>query len=64
MTIHPMQSAHDAPRCKANRNEQVSPACGTAIAFVECMGAGGGAPTGKQNGNYGHGTRTRRRSKQ
>ena len=62
MIINPMQSAHDAPRCNAKSKRTGKP-CGApavaAAASVECMGARGGAPTGKHNGNYRHGTRTR-----
>jgi hypothetical protein len=62
MTINPMQSAHDAPRCQA-RSKRTGNRCG-APAVRGCRvcrmhGAGGGAPTGKRNGNYRHGTRTK-----
>ena len=61
MTINPMQSAHDAPRCKAKSKRSGKP-CG-APAVRGCRvcrmhGARGGAPTGKGNGNYRHGRRT------
>ena len=55
MTINPMQSAHDAPRCKA-KSKRTGKRC-RAPAVRGCRvcrmhGARGGAPTGKQNGNY------------
>jgi hypothetical protein len=61
MTINPMQSAHDAPRCKA-KSKRSGKRCG-APAVRGCHvcrmhGARGGAPTGKGNGNYRDGTRT------
>jgi hypothetical protein len=61
MSINPMQSAHDAPLCKA-KSKRTGKACRAPA--VRCCrvcrmhGAGGGAPSGKQNGNYRHGTRT------
>ena len=63
MTINPMQSAHDAPRCKAN-SKRTGKRC-RAPAVRGCRvcrmhGASGGAPTGKRNGNYRHGTRHKR----
>ena len=62
MTINPMQSAHDAPRCKAKSKRTGKP-CG-APAVRGCRvcrmhGARGGAPSGKDNGNYRHGARTK-----
>ena len=62
MTINPMQSAHDEPRCKA-KSKRSGKRCG-APAVRGCLvcrmhGARGGAPTGKRNGNYRHGTRTK-----
>ena len=62
MTVNPMQSAHDAPRCKA-QSKRSGKTCG-APAVRGCRvcrmhGARGGAPTGKRNGNYRHGTRTK-----
>ena len=61
MTINPMQSAHDAPRCKA-KSKRSGKRCG-APAVRGCHvcrmhGARGGAPTCKGNGNYRDGTRT------
>jgi glucans biosynthesis protein len=62
MTINPMQSAHDAPRCKAS-SKRTGKSC-RAPAVRGCRvcrmhGAGGGAPAGKKNGNYRHGKRTK-----
>ena len=62
MTINPMQSAHDAPRCHA-RSKRTGNRCG-ARAVRGCRvcrmhGARGGAPTGKRNGNYRLGTRAK-----
>jgi glucans biosynthesis protein len=62
MTINPMQSAHDAPRCKA-KSKRTGKRC-QAPAVRGCRvcrmhGAGGGAPEGKANGNFQHGGRTR-----
>jgi hypothetical protein len=62
MSISPMQSAHDAPRCKAKSKHTGlrcrSPAV-NGYRVCRMHGAGGGAPTGKLNGNYRHGTRTK-----
>ena len=62
MTNNPMQSAHDAPRCKAKskrtgkrRGAPAVRGCGV----CRMHGARGGAPIGQQNGNYKHGTRTK-----
>jgi glucans biosynthesis protein len=62
MTDNPMQSAHDAPRCKA-KSKRTGKRC-RAPAVRGCRvcrmhGARGGAPTGKSNGNYRHGARTK-----
>jgi hypothetical protein len=62
MTINPMQGAHDAPRCAA-KSKRTGERC-RAPAVRGCHvcrmhGAGGGAPSGKQNGNYQNGTRTK-----
>ena len=62
MTINPMQSAHDAPRCKA-RSKRTGKRCRAPAVrggrVCRMHGARGGAPTGKQNGNYRHGKRTK-----
>ena len=61
MTDNPMQSAHDAPRCKAKSKRTGkccrAPASGCRVCRMH--GARSGAPTGKGNGNYRHGTRTK-----
>jgi len=59
MTINPMQSAHDAPRCKAKSKRSGKPCRAPAVRGCRMHGARGGAPTGKLNGNYRHGTRTK-----
>ena len=62
MTINPMQSAHDAPRCKAKSKRTGKPRGAPAVGgYRVCRmhGARGGAPTGVHNGNYRHGTRTK-----
>ena len=57
-----MQSAHDAPRCKA-KSKRTGKACRApavrGYGVCRMHGAGGGAPKGKQNGNYRHGARTK-----
>jgi hypothetical protein len=65
MSINPMQSAHDAPRCKAT-SKRTGKKCrapavrGCRVCRVCRMhGARGGAPTSKQNGNYRHGAGTK-----
>jgi hypothetical protein len=62
MTINPMQSAHDAPRCHA-KSRRIGKHCGAPAVrgYRVCRmhGAGGGAPTGERNGNYRNGTRTK-----
>jgi hypothetical protein len=62
MSINPMQSAHDAARCKA-KSKRTGKRC-RAPAVRGCHvcrmhGAGGGAPEGKSNGNFRHGGRTK-----
>ncbi len=62
MTINPMQSAHDAPRCKAKSKRTGKPCRAPAVRgcrVCRMHGAKGGAPTGKLNGNYRHGRRTK-----
>jgi hypothetical protein len=62
MTINPMQSAHDAPRCKA-KSKRTGKRCGAPAirGSLVCRmhGARGGAPTGERNGNYRNGARTK-----
>lgn len=62
MNINPMQSAHDAPRCGAKSKRTGLPCRSPAVTghrVCRMHGARGGAPVGKQNGNYRHGTRTK-----
>ncbi len=62
MTDNPMQSAHDAPRCGAKSKRTGLPCRSPAVGgYRVCRmhGAGGGAPEGKQNGNFRHGGRTK-----
>ena len=61
MTDNPMQSAHDAPRCKAKSKRTGKRCRAPAVrGYRVCRmhGARGGAPTGKKNGNYRHGAST------
>jgi hypothetical protein len=62
MTINPMQSAHNAPRCKA-KSKRTGESCRAPAVrgYRVCRmhGAGGGAPEGKRNGNFRHGGRTK-----
>jgi hypothetical protein len=58
MSDNPMQSAHEAPRCKAKSKRTGLPCRSTAVnGYRVCRmhGAGGGAPEGKENGNFKHG---------
>ncbi len=61
MTVNPMQSAHDAPRCKAKSKRTGKPCKAPALrGYRVCRhGARGGAPTGERNGNYRDGARTK-----
>src|SRR6266849_1687346 len=62
MSINPMQSAHDAPRCKVKSKRTGLPCRSPAVnGYQVCgmHGAGGGAPEGKRNGNFRHGGRTK-----
>jgi hypothetical protein len=62
MTVNPMQSAHDAPRCKAKSKRTGKPWGAPAVRgcrVCRMHGARGGAPTGERNGNYWQGTRTK-----
>jgi hypothetical protein len=61
MTINPMQSAHDAPRCGAKSKRSGKSCRAPAVrgcGVCRMHGARGGAPTGKRNGKYRHGMRT------
>jgi hypothetical protein len=62
MTINPMQSAHDARRCKAKSKRTGKPCRAPAVRgcrVCRMHGARGGASTGKRNGNYRRGARTK-----
>jgi len=62
MTDNPMQSAHDALRCRAKSKRTGLPCRSPAVnGYRVCRmhGAGGGAPEGKRNGNFRHGGRTK-----
>ena len=62
MTIDPMQSAHRAPRCKATSKRTGRPCRAPAVrgwSVCRMHGAGGGGPSGRANGNYRHGGRTK-----
>jgi hypothetical protein len=62
MSINPMQSAHDAPRCKANARRTGTRCRAPAVrGYRVCRmhGAGDGAPESKGNGNFRHGRRTK-----
>ena len=62
MTVNPMQSAHDAPRCRAKSKRTGLPCGSPAVnGYRVCRmhGAYGGAPEGKANGSFRHGGRTK-----
>jgi hypothetical protein len=62
MTINPLQSAHDAPRCKAKSKRTGKRCRAPAVrGYRVCRmhGARGGAPKGKKNGKFRHGGRTK-----
>ena len=62
MTIDPMQSAHNAPRCRATSKRTGRPCKAPAVrgwSVCRMHGAGGGGPSGRANGNYRHGGRTK-----
>jgi hypothetical protein len=57
-----IQKAHAAPRCKAKSKRTGQRCKAPAVrGWQVCRmhGAGGGAPEGKQNGNYRHGARSK-----
>jgi glucans biosynthesis protein len=63
MSIDPMESAHAAPRCRAKSKRTGKPCRSPAVrGYRVCRmhGAGGGGPSGRKNGNYRHGGRTKR----
>lgn len=58
---NPMQSAHDSPRCAATSKRSGKPCRAPAVrgwSVCRMHGAGGGAPSGKGNGNWRHGGRS------
>jgi len=62
MTIDLMQSAHNAPRCRATSKRTGRPCRAPAVrgwGVCRMHGAGGGGPSGRTNGNYRHGGRTK-----
>jgi hypothetical protein len=62
MSINPMQRAHDAPRCSARSKRTKEPCrAPTVRGYRVCRmhGARGGAPSGKRNGNFRHGAKTK-----
>jgi hypothetical protein len=62
LSINPMQRAHAAPRCSAHSKRTGKPCRAPVVrGYRVCRmhGARGGAPEGKQNGNYRHGVRSR-----
>ena len=62
MSDNPTQRAHAALRCKAKSKRTGKRCRAHAVrGYRVCRmhGARGGAPTGKQNGNYRHGMRTK-----
>ena len=61
MTDNPMHRCNAAPRCGAKSKRTGLPCRSPAVTgYRVCRmhGAGGGAPKGKQNGNFRHGGRT------
>jgi hypothetical protein len=57
-----IRKAHAAPRCKAKSKRTGQRCKAPAVrGWQVCRmhGAGGGAPEGKQNGNYRHGARSK-----
>jgi hypothetical protein len=60
-TTNPMQKAHDAPRCAA-RSKRSAQACNSPAvkgwSVCRMHGAGGGAPSGCENGMWRHGERS------
>jgi hypothetical protein len=62
MSDNPMQSAHDAPRCKA-KSKRTGLACGApavrGCSVCRMHGARCGAPKGRRKGNFRHGGRAK-----
>ena len=62
MSDNPMHRCNAAPRCRARSKRTGQPCKAPAVrGFRVCRmhGARGGAPEGKRNGNYRHGSRTK-----
>jgi len=62
MTDNPMHRCNAAPRCGVKSKRTGLPCRSPAVKghrVCRMHGARGGAPTGKRNGNYRHGTRTK-----
>jgi hypothetical protein len=63
MTDNPMHRCNAAPRCRAKSKRTGQPCKAPAVrGFRVCRmhGARGGAPEGKRNGSYRHGSRTKK----
>ena len=57
-----MELMNQAPRCSATSKRSGKPCQAPALkgwSVCRCHGARGGAPTGKRNGRYRHGERTK-----
>jgi len=62
MSNNPMHRCNEAPRCGAKSKRTGLPCRSPAVSghrVCRMHGAGGGAPKGKQNGNFRHGRRTK-----
>ena len=62
MSDNPMHRCNAAPRCRAKSKRSGLPCRSPAVKghrVCRMHGAGGGAPEGKQNGNFRHGGRTK-----
>jgi hypothetical protein len=62
MSINLMQKAHAAPRCTAKSKRTGNRCRAPAVrgwSVCRMHGARGGAPTGRRNGNYKHGGRSK-----
>ena len=62
MSDNPMQRAHDASRCQAKSKRSGQRCRAPAVRgwrVCRMHGARGGAPEGKRNGNYKHGTKSK-----
>ena len=59
---HDINPMHGSPRCTAHSKRTGLPCEAPAVtgwSVCRMHGAGGGAPSGKRNGNYRHGGRTK-----